>query len=490
MQMRRKVLFIIFFSSSILLQAQVGVGTSSPEGSAALDVTSTSQGFLPPRMTALQRNAISNPAAGLVLWCTDCGSNGELQVYNGTEFTNVTGGTREITDQTRQGSDILGEAASDGLGRAIALSNNGQILVAGSESNDGNGSSAGHARVFQFSSSVGWTQLGTDIDGDATGDGLGTSVAISHNGSIIALGAPKNDDNGTDAGQVQVYQYVSGSWTQLGSSLEGESSGDEFGNSVALSSDGTVLAVGAPYNDGTGSDAGHVRVFKYSSGSWTQLGSDIDGEFAGDLSGYSIDLSSDGETLAIGAPLNNSNYGHIRVYDYSNNSWTQVGTDIDGSLTQGLFGWSLSLSNDGNTFISGLVRYEFYGSSQIKVYSFSNGTWTQKGSSLSSIQDQEYFGESVSISGDGSLIAIGAYDHDGSTRNSIGRAVLYKYSSSDWVQIFGTISGSSSGDRLGETVVLSPNGEVLCVGIKNLDYGSNSNVGAVRTFTDLEISGL
>ena len=487
--MRKKILFILFFSSSILLQAQVGVGTSSPDGSAALDVSSTSQGLLPPRMTALQRNSISNPAAGLVLWCTDCGSNGELQVYNGTEFTNVTGGTRERTDQTRLGSDILGEAASDGLGRAIALSNNGQILVAGSKSNDGNGSSAGHARVFQFSSSVGWTQLGTDIDGDATGDAFGSSVAISHNGSIIALGAPENDDSGTDAGQVQVYQYVSGSWTQLGSSLEGESSGDEFGYSVALSSDGTVLAIGAPFNDGTGSDAGHVRVFKYSSGIWTQLGSDIDGEFAGDLSGYSIDLSSDGETLAIGAPVNNSVVGQVRVFNFINSAWSQVGSDIDGTLASGAFGCSLALSNDGLNLVVGMNSTSSTIISQVQVFEYSSTSWVQKGNSILSTQNSENFGESVTISGDGTLISIGAKAWANSTTYNNGRALLFCYRDSDWVQIYGPISGAAS-DRLGETVVLSPNGQVLSIGAYGVDDGSNSNVGAVRVFTDLETSGL
>ena len=77
--------------------AQVGIGTTTPATSAALDITSTTQGFLPPRMTAAQRNSISNPPAGLMLWCSDCGSNGELQVFNGTTFTNVTGGERERT---------------------------------------------------------------------------------------------------------------------------------------------------------------------------------------------------------------------------------------------------------------------------------------------------------------------------------------------------------------------------------------------------------
>lgn len=487
--MRKRILFILFFSSSILLQAQVGVGTSSPDGSAALDVSSTSQGFLPPRMTALQRNSITNPAAGLVLWCTDCGSNGELQVYNGTEFTNVTGGTRERTDQTRLGSDILGEAASDGLGRAIALSNDGQILVAGSQGNDGNGSSAGHARVFQYSSSVGWTQLGNDIDGDAAGDGLGTSVAISHNGSIIALGAPENDDNGTDAGQVQVYQYVSGSWTQLGSSLEGESAGDFFGFSLALSSDGTILAIGAPFNDGTGSDAGHVRVFDYSSGSWTQLGSDIDGEFSGDWSGYSIDLSSDGETLAIGAPVNNSK-GQVRVFSFANGVWSQIGSDIDGVISSGAFGASLALSNDGSDLVVGMNSSNNNITSQVQVFKYLSATWAQKGSSILSTQASENFGESVSISGDGNVICIGAKEWDSSTNYNNGRALLYSLNNSNWVQIYGSISSSTAYDRLGETVVISPNGEVLSIGILGLDDGSSSNVGAVRVFTDLETSGL
>jgi hypothetical protein len=71
----------------------VGIGTTAPDASAALEIESTSQGFLPPRMTGIQRNAIAAPvAAGLVIWCTNCGTDGELQVYNGTAWTNMVGG--------------------------------------------------------------------------------------------------------------------------------------------------------------------------------------------------------------------------------------------------------------------------------------------------------------------------------------------------------------------------------------------------------------
>ena len=75
------------------VNAQVGIGTTSPNASAVLDVTSTTQGFLPPRMTQAQRNAISSPASGLMVWCTNCGAAGEFQGYNGTTWVNLTGGT-------------------------------------------------------------------------------------------------------------------------------------------------------------------------------------------------------------------------------------------------------------------------------------------------------------------------------------------------------------------------------------------------------------
>ena len=79
------------FATTLSVAAQVGIGTASPNASAALDVSSTTQGLLPPRMTAAQRNSISNPSAGLMLWCSDCGANGELNIFNGTAFTAIDG---------------------------------------------------------------------------------------------------------------------------------------------------------------------------------------------------------------------------------------------------------------------------------------------------------------------------------------------------------------------------------------------------------------
>ncbi|MEL1232379.1 MAG: hypothetical protein VW667_00570, partial [Candidatus Neomarinimicrobiota bacterium] len=101
---------------------------------------------------------------------------------------------------------------------------------------------------------------------------------------------------------------------QLGSDIDGEFSNDRSGCAVSLSSNGDRIAIGARFNGG--GDAGHVRVYEYSGGSWSQLGSDIDGEAASDYSGVSVSINADGDRVAIGASGNDgngSNSGHVRV---------------------------------------------------------------------------------------------------------------------------------------------------------------------------------
>ena len=208
--------------------------------------------------------------------------------------------------QTQLGSDINGEAASDQSGYSVSMSSDGTIVAIGATYNDGNGSNSGHVRVYEYSGSS-WSQLGADINGEAASDISGYSVSLSSDGTIVAIGANCNDGNGSSSGHVRVYQYSSGSWTQLGGDIDGEAAYDYSGNSVSLSSDGTIVAIGATGNDGNGSNSGHVRVYEYSGSSWSQLGADIDGEASGDYSGRSVSLSSDGTIVAIGAPDNDGN---------------------------------------------------------------------------------------------------------------------------------------------------------------------------------------
>ena len=163
-----------------------------------------------------------------------------------------------------------------------------------------------------------WSQVGADIDGEAADDMSGYSVSISADGTRVAIGTGGNDGTGTDAGHVRVYAESGGTWTQVGADIDGEAAGDYFGNSVSMSSDGTRVAIGATKNDGTGTDSGHVRVYAESGGTWTQVGADIDGEAADDWTGWSVSMSSDGTRVAIGAIYNDgtgTDAGHVRVYD-------------------------------------------------------------------------------------------------------------------------------------------------------------------------------
>lgn len=152
MSLIRVIPFIILVQIFVkITNAQVGVGTNSPNVSAQLDVSSTSKGFLPPRMNESQRIAISNPAAGLVIWCYDCGANGELQVFNGSAWTNLVGGaassfvcgTSKVTFSYRNTLVTYGTVSS--LGKCWLDRNLGASRVA-SASND----VASYGDLFQW----------------------------------------------------------------------------------------------------------------------------------------------------------------------------------------------------------------------------------------------------------------------------------------------------------------------------------------------------
>ena len=100
-------------------------------------------------------------------------------------------------------------------------------------------------------------QLGADIDGEAADDRSGFSVSLD--GNHLVIGSTKNEGNGTSAGHVRVYESSGSSWMQLGANIDGEAAYDNSGWSVSL--DGNHLVIGAPYNASNGFDAGHVRVY-------------------------------------------------------------------------------------------------------------------------------------------------------------------------------------------------------------------------------------
>ena len=209
------------------------------------------------------------------------------------------------------------------------------------------GDGAGHVRVYQWDEGTStWNAQGGDIQGKSESDWSGYSLALSDDATTLAIGA--NQVGNGNPGYVRIYQWDGSTWQQQGADINGETGGDYSGSDVALSADGSIVAIGAPQNDGGGSSAGNVRIYQWASSSWTQLGGDIDGESAGDVSGYAVALSADGLTLAIGATGNDgngTNSGHVRVYTWDSNStqWVQQYGDIDGAGAE-LSGSSVSLS--------------------------------------------------------------------------------------------------------------------------------------------------
>jgi hypothetical protein len=395
--------------------------------------------------------------------------------------------TTDLNAQTwiQIGSDIDGEAAGDYSGKSVDIDSTGSIVAIGAYGNYGNGfEAAGHARIYENQSVI-WTQIGNDIDGDAANDYSGSSISLSADGSIVAIGAHGNDDNGSSAGQVRIYENLIGTWTQIGSDINGEAAGDYSGSSLSLSSDGSVVAIGAYGNDGNGTDAGHVCIYKNQLGTWTQIGSDIDGEVAGDQSGGSVSLSADGSIVAIGARLNDdagNNAGHVRIYENIAGIWTQIGSDIDGDEADNYSGSSISLSSDGSIVAIGARYNDGSGTDagHVRIYENLSGTWTQIGSNIDGEAAGDHSGVSVSLNSDGSILAIGA-PYNGDAGSNSGHVRIYENLSGTWTQKGGDIDGEAVGDESGRYVSLNSDGSVVAVDAYFND-GNGNNAGHVRLF--------
>jgi len=94
---------------------------------------------------------------------------------------------------------------------------------------------------------------------------FGNSISLSVDGSILAVGANKSDNNGTNSGTVRVCDNLNGIWSQNGADIIGANARNELGHSVSLSDDGTILAIGA-VGDENGFNPGTLRVFENING--------------------------------------------------------------------------------------------------------------------------------------------------------------------------------------------------------------------------------
>lgn len=380
------------------------------------------------------------------------------------------------------GEPIDGELG-DFFGWELDMSTDGNVVAIGATEANGNGPGSGLVRIYEWDN-VNWVQRGDDINGEAAHDLSGTGVSLSGDGQRIAIGAERNDGNGQNSGHVRVFEWNGQSWEQLGSDIDGVNSEDRAGWGVSISSDGSTVAVGSRLFDGSGSSSGHVRVFTWTGTTWAQRGNDIVGEAAGDLSGISVSLSVEGNIVAIGAPWNDGNgfrAGHARVYLWTGQYWDQLGSDIDGEMAQDYSGIRLSLSNEGDRIAIGAPRNDGDtgdindNRGHVRVFEFVDNDWIQMGLDLEGVSANDHYGDwyGVALAGDQPRIVVGAWTANPSYFD------VYEWNGSDWVLIFNNEEDMSPNcDGFG--VAISSDGKRIAIG----DPCRNNFSGIVKVYQD------
>lgn len=389
---------------------------------------------------------------------------------------------------TQLGSNINGETAGDRSGYSVSISSSGLIVAIGSTKGNSNGKSSGHVRLFEFSGGD-WVQMAGNIEGVAKNDHSGFSVSLSSDGYIVAIGAPYNDEYGDVSGQVRIYRYTGNHWIQMGSDLNGDNAYSHFGNSVSLCSDGYTVAIGAK-NNGL-SSTGQINIFEYNGIDWIQKGSIIPGEADYDRWGSSVSINSDGNIVAGSAENSDgtgTDSGNARVYEFVGGDWIQLGGNINGEAEWDNFGNSISISQDGNIIAIGALANDNNGNNagQVKVYQYTGGNWIQIGSEILGEAAGDVAGSSVCLNSDGSILSIGSPGNNGSF-NSAGSVRVFENDGGTWFQIGNSVEGEAKNDNLGTSVFSNTNGNIIAMGAP-LNDENGRDAGQVQVYTNCDIS--
>lgn len=309
-----------------------------------------------------------------------------------------------------------------------------------------------------------------------TGPEQGSSVALSADGSTLASGAPFDNN---EMGGVAILQRSGTNWSPQVSNLTGTNGGatGNQGFSVALSADGNTLAEGGRADGG---GQGAVWVFTRSGTVWNQQGDKLFGitGIGNAQQGYSVALSADGNTLAEGAPGDDSDQGAVWIFIRSGTVWTQQGlklTGTNGSTSQQ--GYSVALSADGNTLAEGGPEDAAEGA--VWIFTRSSGLWSQQGNKLigSDALGNANQGNSVALSADGNILVEGGPQDD----SAQGAIWTFIRTNGSWTQLGNKLTGSdgSSMSQQGYAVALSADGTTLVEGGR----GDATFTGAVWVFT-------
>jgi hypothetical protein len=376
----------------------------------------------------------------------------------------------------QQNSKLVGTGGvtgPQGQGYSVAISADGNTAIVGGAFDNG---WIGAAWIYTRSGTT-WSQQGSKLvgsGGSGTEQLQGYSVSLSADGNTAIVGG-YYDNNKT--GAAWIFTRSGTIWTQQGSKLVGTSGigASHQGYSVSLSTDGNTAIVGGQADN---SNIGAAWVFTRSGVSWTQQGKLIGTGGIGtpQLQGSSVSLSADGYTAIVGGYEDNSGVGAAWVFTLSGTTWTQqeklVGTGGVGTQDQG---WSVALSADGNTAIVGGTN-DNTNVGAAWVFTRSGTSWTQQVKLVGTGGVVAQQGHSVSLSADGNTAIVGGWDDN----SQVGATWVFTRSGTSWTQKGNKLIGTGAvGDaEQGFSVALSADGNTMMVGGQN----DNSNIGAVWVF--------
>ena len=382
------------------------------------------------------------------------------------------------------GLDVMDNRATYAYGDSLALSQDGQTMVVGDPGGE-------KAFIFRYDSMYNrWNPWGEALKyGSSSFDSgqFGHAVDISASGSIVAIGARYHNAGDLDsAGQVVVYEYTNSGtkWQQLGSEIIGQSANDRLGSSISLSSDGRTVACGGD---------NFLAIYRYDGLEWEPFGNNnahvIPGKSGIGGFGSAVAVSGDGNRVLAGGYHMTENFvlltGYVRVYELMPEAqeWYQVSNEINGPAQDPNFALDLALSGDGKTFaVSGYEDDEDgSGKGYVQVYfqQDSSGKWISRGERLVGETRGGLFGESVALSDNGLIVAVGdSWSNNGESQSGAVYLYFWNADKNIWDSLGKPIAGQSRNDQLGLRVALDQNGTQM---ITSNSY-SQDNDRVVRAF--------
>jgi hypothetical protein len=353
-------------------------------------------------------------------------------------------------------------AANDNFGNRVGVSADGNTMVAGALWDDDMGADSGSAYIFRWTGTNWITNKIVASDG-AGGDRFGYSVAVSGDGGTVVVGAPFDDDNNPESGSIYRYHWNGSSWAEDKFAVPAVEMLGSLGVSVAVTSDGNTIIAGA-FGDNMG--AGTAYRFHWNGTNWiTNKFAALDSA-ASDNFGSSVAVSSDGDTIIIGAINGDqgamTDIGTVYRFHWNGSGWITNKFNTYIGMGNDKYSCSVAVSSNGNAFVVGAYGHNV-NSGVIYYYKWNNPDWETNQIFASDGATGDNFGFSLEISADGNKIAVGAYGDDDNGVDS-GSIYSFTWNGGGWETNKITAADGAAGDAFGYSVAVSPDGSTIVTG--------------------------